>query len=197
MKEHMNHTSDIRIIEKPEELPFEVIHQLLEKAHQQLKEQGVHMLTAELTGTQLKERIGNGKCFVAMYQNIPVGTVSLRFVERNRWYYKGSCADLILLAVDPAYTGKHIASMLLQHVEQYAISLGYTGVELDTAETNTKALQIYEKKGYRKVSYFPASNKDHYSIVMYKWIDNAPFSKSYCQLRYQIKKCIVRLKNPI
>lgn len=191
----MTETTNIRIIQKPDEMSFDVIHQLLEKAHQQLRKQGIHMLTAELTGAQLKERIGNGVCFVAMSENTPVGTVSLRIVERNRWYHKGNCVDLILLAVDPAYSGKHIASMLIQKIEQYAVSHGYDGVELDTAETNTKALQIYEKKGYQKVSYFLASNKDHYSIVMYKRMNKPPFSKLYCHLRYQVKKWKVKRKN--
>ena len=187
----------ITVIEKPEDMSFDVIHSLLVRAHSQLQKDGVHMLTAELTGDQLRERIGNGKCYVATDGGVPVGTVSWRTVNRNRWYQRGETADMLLLGVVPEYAGRHIASLLMQTAEQDAQAHGFGGIELDTADTNTKAIEIYKKRGYVPVWYFAASNKDHYSVAMYKWFGKCPFQPAYCSLRFRMKRRRVRLTKPL
>ena len=51
-----------------------------------------------------------------------------------------------------------------------------------------------QKNGYILVDFmFPNVNsKGHYSVGMMKWVDECPFSKSYCAFRFKAKRLAVK-----
>ena len=80
--------SQIRIIEKPVDMSFEVIRDILQKAHKTNFDKGIVLHTTTLSAEELKDHIGkDGKCFVAMDGDRPVGTASYRIIKRKSWYY--------------------------------------------------------------------------------------------------------------
>lgn len=185
----------IIIKEKPAEMSYEVIHDLLWRANQQNREKGFHLKTAELNGQQIEERIGkDGKCFIAFLGEKPVGTLSVRFVQRdNRWYASGIIADYILAGVLPEYQGLHINSMLAEKVFDYVKEKGVEVVELDTATENKHAISIYEHQGFKKVSYTVMQDADHYSVIMVKWLTKCPYPDFYRFFVYHFRRIKVRL----
>lgn len=186
---------EIRIIEKPDWVTFDDIHLVLEQAHSVHHENGFVMITSHLTGEQLEKRIGEkGKCWVALDGKKIVGTISVRFVPRNTWYASGEIPDYMLAGVIPAYQGKGINSMLAQKVFDFAKEQGCSLIELDTAENNTHAIDIYAHQGFRLVSFQAKKNIDHYSVVMVKWLGDCPYSEQYCRRRYQLRRFLIRMR---
>ena len=159
----------ITVIEKPEEITFEQIREVLWDANERNRRDGFYLSTASMPGEKLKERLGpDGKCFVALAHKdgadepLLVGTISIRYLDRRRWYAKGRVADYMLAAVISSYQGKHINSMLAEKVFETAREANPGG--------------------------------DHYSVIMAKWLGKCPFSDAYCKLRYLAGKTLVKLR---
>ncbi len=188
----------IQIEEKDDSISYEIIHQVLEKAHQKHKENGFVLKTSKLSGEELKKRIGeNGKCFVALHDGKVVGTLSVRLVKRNTWYAKGIIPDYILAGILPEYQGKHINTMLSNKAFDYSKNNGFDRIELDTAEKNKQAIKVYQHLGFRLVDFKAFSGADHYSVVMIKNFYKFPYSKVYYSLRFLIKKYYIKLRYKI
>ena len=188
--------SEIRIMEKPEEVSWETIHDVLQQAHQAHFDAGIVMFTTTLTAEQLEQRVqNNGKCFVAMDGDQVVGTGSFRIKRFNKWYCKGDSAELTLLGVLPSYQGRHIASDLTKIREEEIRRLGINTICGDTAAQNTPRIHIALRDHYRLVDY--RYNNGHYSVEMMKWLDTCPFSETYCAFRFKTKKAFVHLKHTL
>lgn len=187
---------NISIIEKPDWVTYDEIHNVLYAAHERNREQGIFMNTARLSGKQIKDRIGpEGKCFIALVNDRTiVGTVSASKTYRKCWYRTGMLVNLKMLGVIPEYQNQHISSLLYNKVEEYAVDNQIDLIELDTAENNTHSIEVYEKSGFRKVGYFASPNVKHYSVVMAKWLNNCPYSPCYANLRFLVKKGFIRFR---
>lgn len=57
--------------------------------------------------------------------------------------------NIFLLYVEPAYRRQGIARALMQNVERWAKSQGYTQIGLQVFTTDRPAISLYEKLGYR------------------------------------------------
>lgn len=187
--------SDICIIEKPNDISFEVIRNILHRAHSVNIEKGIIMHTTELSANELERYIQpDGKCFVAIKDNEIIGTASYRIRERKAWYVQGRFLDEVLVGVVPEHAGEHIYSMLYTAIEASARELGIPLIVFNTAEANKRKQSVCKKKGFQYVSYFVADDNDHYSVVMAKWLDGCPFSKWEMWFRYNRRKYYIRLR---
>ena len=197
---------EIRIIEKPEEISFDEIREVLWQANEKNRQDGFYLTTAQMSGEKLKERLGEGgQCFVAMAQESGadgtessqgrlVGTISARFLNRRTWYAHERVVDYMLAGVIPEYQGRHINTMLAEKVFEFAKENGCGIVELDTAISNKHAIAVYEHQGFDFVGYKANPGGDHYSVIMAKWLGKCPYSKAYRRLRFLIRKTIVTLR---
>jgi dTDP-4-amino-4,6-dideoxy-D-galactose acyltransferase len=70
----------------------------------------------------------------------------LTVAEKNSWL------DLGLLCVNEKARGLGIATALLQHAENYALSRQCQGMQLVTQEQNTPARSLFEKYGFKQES---------------------------------------------
>lgn len=187
--------NEIRIMEKPEDISFEAIHELLYAAHAVNRERGIVMRTSLLSGEEIEKRIGaDGKCWVAFCGDKLVGTLSIRIVNRHAWYAKGKIPDYILAGVLPDYSGRHINTMLAEAAFAYAAKRGYRVMELDTAENNTRAVSIYRHQGFIPVGYSAPKGLDHYSVIMVKWLDKRPCPEGVCALLFRAKRAYTRAR---
>lgn len=187
--------SQIMIIEKPETVSFDEIHEVLWKANEENRDNGFILATSNLSGEQLAARIGDkGKCFIALDGEKIVGTISVRFVNRNRWYYKGEIPDYMLAAVLPEYQGQGINSLLSEKVFEYVREKGYPCIELDTAENNKHAIEVYRHQGFDLAEFRAFPDVDHYSVVMVKWFNKRPYSNGKRTVMYNLKKTYTKLR---
>ena len=186
--------NSITIMEKPEWISFDQIHDLLYKAHAINRENGFDVKTANMSGEELVEHLGTtGKCFVALDGNQLVGTASYRILQRDKWYAKGDVVDRVLVGVLPEYKGRHISTMLFYTVVDEARKNGYKYIESRTAEDNHIVQTINLKDGYRYVDYKSTKSK-FYTVVMLQWLDSCPYSEKYTNRRFKWKRFLIRLR---
>lgn len=186
---------DIRIIEKPDWISWDDIHDCLWEAHESNRKIGVNMRTAYLSGEELKKRIGpRGKCFVALVDGNFAGTASIKSVSRNTWYHKGELCDFILVGIYPQYKGLGIYKMLLRECASVSMNLGINVVELDTAEGNTYMQAISKKHGFKCVAVKASPYTKHYSVVLAMWTNGCPFYESYVKFRFKLQEVLYKLR---
>lgn len=65
------------------------------------------------------------------------------------WSYQGRVLVVHRLTVSPKHQGKHLASGLMDFVEQEAAQRRYDTIRLDAFVNNPPAVSLYEKRGYR------------------------------------------------
>ena len=185
---------EITIIEKPDWITYDDIHDLLYDAHGSNREKGFNVNTAVMNGKELEEHLGqNGKTLVAMDGDKMVGTVSYRTIYRENWCIKGEVGDIILLGVLPEYKGKHIASTMTKRVREELLASGCHCIEVRTAEENESVQKLSLKNGYRYVD-FVSSKTDHYTVVMMKWFDECPYSLRKTNWHFKMKRFLIKLR---
>lgn len=86
----------------------------------------------------------------------------LGFVEDS------SIAHLASIAVSPSYRGLGIGRRLLEEFEKKATALGAKRIVLEVSKSNTVALNMYVKKGYRIVRRIPKYYGDEDAYLMIK-----------------------------
>ena len=176
------------IREKPRDMSFEVIRNVLQRAHQQNFDKGIVMTTPTLSAEELEKKVGpDGKCFIALKGDEVVGTASFRIRDINRWYHTGKTAEFIMDAIVPEYQGNHIFPMLEAARMKALEEIGIKTIRFDTAEKNRRRQKLALKNDFVYVD-FVSFNANHYSVVMFRWLEEKPFSKAWCLFRYYKKK---------
>jgi len=184
---------NIQIIEKPEWVSWDEIHNVLWKAHEKNRQNGIIMALPALPGNLIREKIeGHGKMFVALDGEKVVGTAALAIKQYSLWCGKGSYAYCCFASVLPEYNGKGIYKALDLRREELALSMGLVRIIGDTHENNQHRLDIAKKTGYKFVDLKIC--KDHYNIVMVKWLNECPYSNFYCNLQFTLRKAYKKLR---
>lgn len=187
--------SNIQIIEKPDWVSWDEIHNVLLKAHQENITRGMTMRTVSMKGDELRERVGDGLCFVAMDgdKNV-VATGSVIVKKVKTWFCDGLAGKLMLGAALPESQGCGLYHKILECRIQYAQQQGAEIVIMDTAEQNLKMQSILKRKGFRYVSCFASPYSKHYSVIMAKWLKGCPYSELYCKFQFGIRKWLTKLR---
>ena len=185
--------TNIQIIEKPEWVSWDDIHNVVWNAHENNREKGIIMALPSLSGEEIKDKLGNtGKLFVAIDGNKVVGTLALIKRTGKKWYCNGDYGYLCLGAVLSNYSGKGIYRSLYQLAETTATQMGLLILTRDTNEQNARMLKITKQEGYRFVDYKVC--KDHYNIVRAKWLNGCPYSELYCKCQFLLHKWYKKLR---
>ena len=192
----MAQAEDIVFCIKPETVTWDTIHDVLWKAHERNRAQGMQMLYPSLPGCEIEKLLGDsGRCFVAMDGDRVVGTCSFKPIKRKNWYSKGmKTAYFILAGVLPEYAGKGVYSRLYSMRQSYVEKQGFNLIEMDTAEKNVSIQHILLKNGFKYVSFKPYSTGGSYAVIMAKWLGECPFANWYCKSMFQAKKYYVKLR---
>lgn len=182
----MNNSS-IQIVEKPDWVSWEDIKRCLYEAHAVNREKGINMTHYQWSAGKIKGSLGvKGVMLVALNGKLIVGTAAIGDRVGSRWYNKGRYAYFCFDGVIKDYNGKGIFSQLDSKREEVAREKGYNVLVFDTHAQNTHRQKIALKNGYRYVRYFQANSKDHYCVVMAKWINGCPYSSLYCWAKYHV-----------
>lgn len=185
--------SEIQVMEKPDWVSWDEIHEVLWKAHEKNREKGVIMSYPSLSGEEIKNKIGdNGKLFVAVEGKKVVGTLALIKKVGKQWYNTGQYGYMCFGAVLPDYSGKGVYRSLYQVAETTAKETGLSVLTRDTNENNARMLKITKQEGYHFVEC--KAYNDHFNIVRAKWLDKCPFSTWYIKTRFFLSKTITKLR---
>ena len=117
-----------------------------------------------------------------------VGVAAVCDKTGNSWYAKGKFAYMGFAGVLPEYKGLGIYNELIKVREEFVKYHGYKVMTFDTHQNNIQVQKVALKNGYHYVSFFQAASKDHYSVIMAKWLDGCPYSDLYCKMKFYISK---------
>ncbi len=185
--------SKIQILEKPDWVSWDEIHEVLVKAHAQNRANGINMKKPSLPGEKIAKEIGKeGKMFVAVEGNKVVGTLALIKKEGNKWYNLGKYGYLCYVAVLPECSGKGVYRSLYQVAEATAKQDGLLVLTRDTHEKNERMLKIAKQEGYHYVDFRACA--DHFNIVRAKWLDKCSFPSWYIRIRYMFSRFFKKVR---
>lgn len=183
----------MQIIERPDSVSWDEIHDVLWKAHAENRRMGINMSHYQWPSEKIRDFIGKtGVVLVAIKDGKVIGTTAIKESFKSSWYARGKYAYLCFDCVLPDYRGLGVFKLLDSKREEIAIQQGYNVFVFDTHLNNTHRQDIAKKNGYRKVGLFWA--KDHYSVIMVKWVEKPYPSIIYCRLRYILSMSKVHLK---
>ena len=185
--------SSIQITEKPDWVTWEEIHEVLWKAHEQNREKGMNMAFPALPGEEIRKKIeGNGTMLVALSGGRVIGTAAILIKKKNIWCGNGNYAYCCLASVLTEYNGLGIYKRLNLERERIAKEMGMDKMIFDTHENNKRIIKGDLKAGYRIVDIVVC--KDHYNVVMVKWLNGCPFSDLYIKWQFLIHKFYRKLR---
>lgn len=186
---------NIQIVKKPEWVSWDDIKQCLVQAHTVNKTKGINMSHYQWSAEEIKEFVGDtGFMLVALDGKNVVGTAAIKEKFGKSWYVNGRYAYICFASVLPDYNGLGIYKKLAEERERIAKEQKYRILLLDTHARNKHIQAILKKNGYRYVRCFLANDKNHYSVIMAKWLDGCPFSHFFCWLKFQQSKMKTLIK---
>jgi GNAT superfamily N-acetyltransferase len=94
------------------------------------------------TSEQIRQRMNEGPVWVAVHDEIIVGTVSA--VSHGEALYVRGMAAL------PSARGQRIGELLLKQVESFAHAEGYKLLSLSTTPFLRRAIRLYERAGFSR-----------------------------------------------
>lgn len=186
---------EITIKQKPDEISWDDIHNLLVEAHKKNVKKGIVLRYAQMTGDEIEKLLGKeGCCWVAMDGSKLVGTTSVTFFNGKSWWNKNKkVAHGCFTGILSNYQGIGIREDFDAKTVAYMRKMGADMIEGDTAENNKIMRKIWEKQGVKIVAYF-ASASNHYSVRSAYWLDGCPFSERYIKFRFNLSKYLTKLQ---
>ena len=186
---------DIKIVQKPDWISWDDIHQLLLEAHKRNIKKGIVLRYAQMSGEEIKQKLGDeGCCWVAMDGDKLVGTTSVTYFQGKSWWNKGKkVAHGCFTGILKEYQGIGLMEELNAKKYEHIRNMGVDMTEGDTAENNYTVLKVFGKEGYKVVSYFASPSK-HYSVRIVKWLNGCPFSDEYIARRRKWSEKLTKLQ---
>lgn len=187
---------EIRIMEKPDWISWDDIQECQIKGHSVNMANGIDMLCTHLTGEEIKQRVGGGKCFVAIHNGRVVGTASYNYNKISQKWCRGNVAYMCFDAVLPEYAGKKIYSRLwdirMDYIKKDSNQIDC--IWMTTHENNLKIQSIYQKYGFRYIQLKTSPLTDYYSVIMAIWPTGKEPNVFLLRIRYLLYKVYVKLR---
>ena len=118
-----------------------------------------------------RRRLSHGECWVASIDGRIVGTVLFEPDGRahgNPYYETPGVSYFGQFGVDPPYQKLGIGRALLDHLERRAADQGAREIACDTAEGARHLIDLYERRGYRKVGEVDWPVTNYNSVILSK-----------------------------
>lgn len=154
---------------------IEELTKLINNAYKANAEKGMNFGGATQDSKKIWRRIRKGICIIVLHKKRIIATVTLKPTHKTKgsnWYKKSYVAKRNLLAVDPEYQKKGIASHLIKLTEIIAKNIGAEEIAIDTAENNTTLFAYYNKNNYRFIEYIDWESTNYRSVIYSKSLIN-------------------------
>jgi GNAT superfamily N-acetyltransferase len=163
-------TADIRLLSEQDSL--EDLTELLHRAYSELGAIGLRYKAVDQTVETTRSRIFNGECYLAIHDTVVIGTALLLpptvRAAYCEWYDRPEVAVLGQFAVEPRFQRRGWGSRLIRHVEARALELGAEELSIDTSETATHLIELYQRRGYRHVGFAKWEHTNFRSVLLSK-----------------------------
>ena len=181
-------SDNIKVLEKPDGVSWDAIKDCLTTSHAENRERGIRMSHYRMTPEKIASIIGDrGVLIIAMDGNKVVGTAGISEREYHTWYAKGIVGYLCFDAILPDYRGRGIFQRMDKMRNDIICQRQYHTLLFDTHYRNRKRIEMALSKGYRKVWLFVSADKDHYSVVVARWLSGSVPSNFKCQFHFVIR----------
>lgn len=185
--------SEIQFMEKPDWVSWEDVCDCIHKANTVNDKKGFHMLFADITPDELKDKLKDGKCFVALHNNKVVGTTSFIIRDLRKWYLRGKAIYYCYDGILPNYRGTDVYFGLSDIRDKYVRESGVKNHQFHTAEHNKSVIKINKIYGYKLVLLKPTGKgADYYSVTMVRWDNGCPFSDKFLSFMFKLSKLITK-----
>ncbi len=125
------------------------ILRLMQESSLWMKQWGYHQWTNAYPRELLISEISNARVFMAVKDQLVIGTVTLDETAGSYWRVPLLRAQYLhRLIIDRAYAGKSLGKELMQWSERFAASRGHTKMRLDCDAKNDRLRDYYEALGY-------------------------------------------------
>jgi GNAT superfamily N-acetyltransferase len=173
----------IQIIEKPDWVSWDEIHEVIWKAHEKNRERGINMAHASMSGDEIRELLSDdAKMFVALCDNHVIGTAAFKEKEVRFWFGKDRFAYCCFASLLPEFMGKGVYYQFVKKREESARSMGLDKMMFNTHPDNTRVLQVAKQNGFKAVKY--VVSKGAQWVYMVKWLNGCPYSDFRCGYEY-------------
>jgi ribosomal protein S18 acetylase RimI-like enzyme len=150
---------------------LEALTEMLHRAYKVLADMGLKFLATWQDVETTRTRISNGTCFVAVADDMIVGTITFKMPHGGHdiaWLDRPDVGHISQMAVEPAFQNRGIGGRLMRHAEEHAKEQGLAELALDTSERAHHLIAWYERLGYRFVGNIQWEIVNYRSVVMTK-----------------------------
>ena len=187
--------SEIVVMRKPAWVSWDTIHEILDAAHKVNKKRGFEMINSHLTGEQIKKKVGEGICVVALDGDKVVATQSVSVFMGDRWYSKGkTVAHFCLTGILKRYQGCGIKEMLDKVCDEFVSEVKPDIIQANTAEDNIVVLKGATANGLIILDYEVFRKTDYYSVFFARWPQGRPYPLWYCRLRCKLSEWYIKTR---
>lgn len=158
--------------------PIPEITALLHRAYKPLADAGMKYVASHQDDARTLSRIKKGKCFLAIQNDRIIGTIAYYTSLHNRpdvppIYNENGMAHFGQFAVEPGWQKQGIGSLLINHIECFALAEGNHSMSFDTAESAGHLIDYYTRKGHEFDSYHQWDMTNYRSVVMKKALSDS------------------------
>ena len=181
-------------METPDWVSWDEVLACLHEAHKVNKIKGFTMPGYDMDMEEFKEKLGDGRCFVALDVDKVVGVATIRFIKSRRWCTFGKkVAYSGLDGVLKAYQGTDVFPSLNALRNKCIRENGVEVIEFNTAEHNKVVIKRGLKQGAKIVQYAHLAKGGYHPIVMAKWLHGCPYPDWLCTFKFKLSKAIVQI----
>lgn len=147
------------------------ITKMLNNAYSKWAKIGIVFVASWQDENITRRRLSDGISFVAVLENTIVGTITVykhKAESQVSLYCQKDVFYFGQFGVAEDCQGKGLGKLLYLEVEKHCRSVNAIALALDTAETATDLIEMYERWGFRIVEKTKWSSVPHYSVIMKK-----------------------------
>ena len=190
--------NDIEVYELTENIPYEEITQLLNRAFAELKEQKLDYAAASQTPEVTKARIDGGSCVLARVSGQLVGTMSYHICHNEgtgKWYEDDTYISFSQMAIDPDYRNNGVMMEMMKYLMIHV--LRDKEIKSTISDTSMKAdhlVKTYVKTGMQIVDVISWPGTNYYSYVFRRALRDNRYPDELCRrrVRQAYVKCVLK-----
>jgi GNAT superfamily N-acetyltransferase len=153
--------------------PVTEITALLHRAYKPLADAGMKFVASYQDDERTLRRIKTGRCFLLLHDRNILGLITYYAPDKKRtdWpaiYVEEGSAHFGLFAIEPTLQKHGYGSMLINHIEQFAVAEGNHTLSFDTAENAAHLISYYSKRGFHFAAHHQWADTNYRSVIMKK-----------------------------
>ena len=146
---------------------------LLHEAYAPLAAKGMKYLATHQPPAETLKRLQQGESYLAFSSGELVGSITLykpRPAGLCEYYRKDGVLSFGQFAIKLSLQGRGYGSSMMTLIETRAKELGALELALDTSEHAEDLIRMYEKRGYKHVSYTQWEVTNYRSVILTKFL---------------------------